>query len=201
MTSENQIRANRDNAQFSTGPRTETGKRCSSANHTTHGLTGRRVVLKSESQAGYDQLLETLRADFAPQSALEDELVHEIANNAWRLRRADRVEADLFDQAAEDFLAISAELDKLRRYRTAIEKAWHKAIDQLRKLQSGRPPAEPPEPVHPLNPMAAFDKALRDCLFAPLPTANGFESQKRGNEEETPEVEEEPLEEDLDPAG
>ncbi len=186
MASENQIRANRRNARLSTGPRTEAGMEASSSNHTKHGLTGRRVVLKSENQAEYDELLAALLQDYAPQSAIEVELVHEIANNSWRLRRADRVEAELFDLFEDDFLTVAGELDKIRRYRTAIEKAWHKAIDQLRKIQAARPAKEHDQKPCP-DPVAALDKALRDCVFA----RNGFESQNGEEDEENEEEQKE----------
>lgn len=177
MASIDQIRANHENALLSTGPRSAAGKQISALNRTTHGLAGRRIVLKSENQAEYDELLASLMAEYHPRSAMEEELVHEIAGNAWRLRRANRVEADLFDSADDDFHSVSSELDKIRRYRSAIERAWHKAIEQLRKVQASRPKPQSDRPSPSQDPLAALDKAMRDYLFAPLPNEIGFESQ------------------------
>src|SRR5688500_15353880 len=58
MASPAQILANRSNAQFSTGPRAEEGKRASSGNSRRHGLTGTQIVMPSEDLDEYDQLLQ-----------------------------------------------------------------------------------------------------------------------------------------------
>jgi hypothetical protein len=50
-----QIEANRRNAQQSTGPRSEAGKRTSSLNALRHGLTSRMVVLPTEDLAAYQR--------------------------------------------------------------------------------------------------------------------------------------------------
>src|SRR4051794_1001393 len=148
MATLDQIRANRENAQLSTGPQSESGKEISSANHTSHGLTSRKIVLKTENQAEYDDLLAGINTEYTPTSTTEVELVYEIAGQAWRLRRADGVETRIFDEAGDDVLKVTAELDKVRRYRSSIEKAWHKAIEHLRKIQASRPnPAPAPEPA------------------------------------------------------
>jgi len=193
MASLDQLRANRENAQLSTGPTSISGKDISSANHTIHGLSGRTIVLKSENQADYDALLDSIHTEYTPQTATEVELVIEIAGGSWRLRRADGVETRLFDQAGDDILLVTAELDKVRRYRTSIEKAWHKAIEQLRKIQAERIAATPSQPAPDPEPsskqrMQMFDKALRDCLFAPLPSEIGFESQDLDEDEEAEET-------------
>ena len=45
MASEAQIRANRENAQRSTGPRTEAGRQSSRLNSLKHGLAAKMLVL------------------------------------------------------------------------------------------------------------------------------------------------------------
>ena len=103
-----------------------------------HGLTARTVVLQCESQTEFDLFHAELTAENAPQSTIEKELIREIAEHSWRLRRASRYEVQLLDGADDDFAAVSKQLDNLRRYRTAAERAFHKAIDQLRKIQKDR---------------------------------------------------------------
>ncbi len=184
MSSLRKIESNRQNAMHSTGPITNTGRQISSQNRTSHGLTSRRAVLKSENQSDFDQLLSELTQDYNPQSTLEKELVQEIADNAWRLRRAAQIEAGLFDQADDDFQKISSELDKLRRYRTAIERAWHKAIDQLRKIQS-KPVAQIADQKANQIRTQAIDETLAMILGAPLP-GQGPESAIEINLDEEP---------------
>jgi hypothetical protein len=53
MATKAQIRANRRNAQKSTGPRTPQGKAVVSQNAIKHGLFARQDVISSESQADF----------------------------------------------------------------------------------------------------------------------------------------------------
>jgi len=54
MTTEAQTRANRRNAQKSTGPRSRQSKAAVSHNAVKHGLLTRQDVITSESQADFD---------------------------------------------------------------------------------------------------------------------------------------------------
>ena len=63
-----QLEANRRNAQQSTGPRTEEGKRTSSLNALRHGLTSRIVVLPTEDLAAYKTFSAEFLLDLAPLS-------------------------------------------------------------------------------------------------------------------------------------
>jgi hypothetical protein len=71
----------------STGPRTQQGKERSKHNAITHGIFSKAVVLKSESQADFDALLNALCEDRRPEGALEEIKVNELASLYWRLRR------------------------------------------------------------------------------------------------------------------
>lgn len=55
-------------AARSTGPRTPEGKAVSSRNALKHGLTARQIVIKGESQAEFDALLERLTLDANPRA-------------------------------------------------------------------------------------------------------------------------------------
>ena len=63
-----QIEANRRNAQQSTGPRTEIGKKTSSLNALRHGLTSRIVVLPTEDLAAYQKFSAEFLVDLAPET-------------------------------------------------------------------------------------------------------------------------------------
>ena len=106
MTTNAQIKANRNNAKKSTGPRTEEGKNRAAKNALKHGLLARDTVLPGENPADFDSQLSALEADIQPANSLEFELVRQIADSQWRMRRLTRLETG--------FLA--AALDETRRY-------------------------------------------------------------------------------------
>jgi len=97
MASERQIAANRLNAQQSTGPRTDAGKRRSRRNAFKHGLTAESVVAVFEDEAAYRKFERIILGDYRPETALERALVARLASLLWRLRRAVAIESGLFE--------------------------------------------------------------------------------------------------------
>jgi hypothetical protein len=96
MTSFRQINANRRNAQKSTGPKTESGKQRAAQNAVRHGLTAETVLTLLEDPDDYHAFEMAVAADFDPESAVERELVLQLASLLWRLRRATSIETGLF---------------------------------------------------------------------------------------------------------
>jgi hypothetical protein len=148
-----QILANRDNAQSSTGPKTQEGKQSASRNAIRHGLTGTQIVIPGEDPAAYEDLRQGLHRSHQPANEAERILVDQIAANSWRLMRAHRVEtaflAKLTEGAkdpdaalAEAFLEKPKELARMHRYVAAAQNAYYKAIAQLSKLQKERAATE-----------------------------------------------------------
>jgi hypothetical protein len=107
---------NRANSAHSTGPRTESGKQRSSLNALSHGLTARTAVLPTEDPDAYQRHIQQFLDEYQPATATETQLVHEIANTAWRLNRIPFLEAQLLscaanpptEQAAIDFDIVDA---------------------------------------------------------------------------------------------
>ena len=95
MSTEAQRKANRQNAKKSTGPRTPEGKARSSQNALKHGLLARDAVMADEDPAEYDRQLQILEENLFPKNAIEFELVLQIADARWRMRRITRIEAGL----------------------------------------------------------------------------------------------------------
>jgi hypothetical protein len=95
MTSLRQWAANQENAQKSTGPRTEEGKRRSRRNALRHGLTAQTVVDGLEDSEDYRAFEATIIADYDAHTAVERELVLRLASLLWRIRRATGIETDL----------------------------------------------------------------------------------------------------------
>ena len=105
MSSFRQIAANRRNAQLSTGPVSEDGKRRSRRNAVRHGLTAETVVDALEDAEDFTAFEMAVTADFDAQSAVERELVLRLASLLWRLRRASAIEAGLFKIQARQLLS------------------------------------------------------------------------------------------------
>jgi hypothetical protein len=159
--SERQIEANRRNAA---GPHkmTEAGKQAVRANAVRHGLTSHLyVVLEGEDQQFFDELRDSLLADYAPATTQETILVHQIAEHYWRLLRARNMETASLSASTQAFqiefnmpaegqpgadpshiaLAYSQHdklFARLGRYETTIERSYYRAIRELQKLQSNR---------------------------------------------------------------
>jgi len=94
--SKKQLIANRQNAQLSTGPKTDEGKDIVSNNPVKHGLYAHDPVINSpayqENQEEYDRLLASLLVHLSPKGLFEEYLVAKICNCLWRCRRAARAE-------------------------------------------------------------------------------------------------------------
>src|ERR1700689_1505591 len=86
------MEANRRNAQQSTGPRTEAGRKISSLNALRHGLTSRVVVLPSEGLAAYKKFSDEYLASLAPETFPETQCAQTIIDTQWRLNRVRSLE-------------------------------------------------------------------------------------------------------------
>lgn len=135
-----QINANQSNAHQSTGPRTPEGKARVSQNAVRHGLTARRLVLRDDERAEFDALQSALLKEFNPEGPTENILFQELLQAAWNLHRIAGIEAELCSGGAADFTdpATAAALDRLGRYQSRNQRAYYKALNELRKLQTNR---------------------------------------------------------------
>ena len=153
MPTTSQIDANRRNAQLSTGPQTPAGKQASSGNALKHGLASTKVVLPHEDPAAFEELKNALLDEHAPSGLIERELVLLLAAAMWRLSRAHRVEALYLEQTLGEYssdealaVLISSRDDhrfaKIQRYLTQAERAFHRALQEVRRAQESRRRAE-----------------------------------------------------------
>jgi hypothetical protein len=96
QTSKKKIEANRRNAQRSTGPKTEQGKRAVSRNAVKHGLLVRETLiargLGAENKEEFIQFLVAHHEEYQPVGIGEELLVQTIATCYWRLARVLRFE-------------------------------------------------------------------------------------------------------------
>jgi hypothetical protein len=144
MATAAQILANQANARHSTGPITEQGKARSSQNHLSHGLSSREFVLLPGEQAGFDEFMAALRDAVQPAGALEFDLFTQLAHASWKLRRCRRAEVRIYDESACPDLdpalvpETEARLRSIQIYAQRAERTYHKALKELKALQSAR---------------------------------------------------------------
>ena len=132
--------ANQSNAQLSTGPRTTEGKTRVSQNALRHGLTAKHLVIRDDEREEFSALQDALLAELDPQGAVEILTFRELLHAAWNLERFRRIEAESSSGSAADFTdpQTIAILDRLTRYQARSQRAYYKAVDQLRILQTNR---------------------------------------------------------------
>jgi hypothetical protein len=168
MTSAAQLDANRRNAQKSTGPKSEAGKKHSSENALIHGLTAKRVLLPGEDKALFETMWYEACAYFAPEGP-ELAIVRVWFEQWWRLRRLTDWERVLYQQEYhevsqwegymgyhggderrdDDRIAYvvsrmlnGGSLNKLQRYESGIHRqllATTKLLLELRKARGASP--------------------------------------------------------------
>src|SRR6185369_496940 len=162
MSSRQKRKQARRNGALAAGTKSPEGIRKSSMNALSHGITSKALVLTNESQASYDKLRLEYVNRFQPQDGVEMDLVDDMVNARWRLRRIaimqtaafdlqmDKDEAELkkgFQQIDEPtrlvvaFGKLSNEgntLQLLMRYETTYSRMYDRAMKALQQLQSKR---------------------------------------------------------------
>jgi hypothetical protein len=97
MASDAQVAANRINARKSTGPRTTEGKAVVSQNALKHGLLAREAVIRGEDPGQFEFYRDRMLGELAPVGMTESVLAERAVGLSWRLRRAERVQNEVFD--------------------------------------------------------------------------------------------------------
>jgi hypothetical protein len=161
--------ASRQNGAKSCGPKTEEGKARSAQNALKHGLRAQKyLVLPDEDATEFAQLEATLVEELAPVGALQAVLARRVAVAAWRLARADHIEAELFEERRVPQGGLGLALirdgngarsfETLLRYRGAAMAEFWRALRTLKALQAEQAAMElqeaVPAPVPPLRPAA-----------------------------------------------
>ncbi len=128
---------NRENAQHSTGPRTPEGKAAVSLNANRHNLTG-RLLIREDEQAAFADFQIQHQNQINPQGALEITLCEMLISAGWNLRRIEILEADTLAQGSLADENFARQLDRLARYRGQHERAFYRALKELKALQTIR---------------------------------------------------------------
>jgi hypothetical protein len=158
MTSEKKIRANRLNAERSTGPKTSSGKAAAAQNAWKHGLRAQRIFpLRHENNLYLNHRFNQLHGCLAPVGYLEDFLVERIFNYQRELECADLVQYTFL-------CAESPKLETLNNIISTIEKRmewWLKRPKELTEL-------EQIEALERRETMARLEKLVKDNADEPL---------------------------------
>ncbi len=167
MASEKQIAANRRNSQHSSGPRTDAGKSVSRLNALKSGIHAQSLTIRGEDPEALAQLAAEYNAEFHPTTPRQRDLVDTLVRNEWKIRRLERIEAEIWegefdyeDNRSFDpdnsnhlrrrllplrsaFLDIENRLDRLQRRIHAYERSTARALKELRGVGLlACPPAE-----------------------------------------------------------
>jgi hypothetical protein len=132
--SEQKLKANRENAKQSTGPKTPRGKANSRGNALTHGLTAKRVLFRADGTPVNEDLHELwnqLCAKYREGDVVTTLLMDTIVVECWRQGKALDLEMAAFDKQAQ--LHMSLYIPNLQRYRTASQRALAKSLELLAK--------------------------------------------------------------------
>src|SRR5215470_7587538 len=109
--SDAQLAANKANAQLSTGPTSEEGRRRSSLNSLKHGLTSRTALLPGEDREAYNACIQAFVDQYRPANAEEEALVQTIGDCQWRKDRIFAMEAKLFSTTEDPAALMAAQAD------------------------------------------------------------------------------------------
>jgi hypothetical protein len=164
--------ASRINGAKSRSPRSDAGKARSAGNALQHGLRAQKfVVLPDEDAAEFEEFAAALQVELAPQGALQAVLAERVALAAWRMRRAHRIEVELFachaEPAAGDGSGLAMAMIRdgngsrafpmLLRYRGAALAEFWRAPHALKALQAEEAAIAPARAEPGTGPVLAFE--------------------------------------------
>ena len=154
MATLKQIEANRANALRSTGPVTAAGKAAVRFNALKSGIDAASQIIPGEDPAELQTLADEFTQSWQPADARERELVDQLIDDAWRLKRLRRAEAQLWTASIEsnrghtwhrphtevgDAFADRADtLLRLQRFIAGLKRSYHQAAADLQRLQAAR---------------------------------------------------------------
>src|SRR5438874_5805654 len=169
MSSEQQIEANRLNAQKSTGPSTPEGRAAVSLNGLKYGLYAKTLILPGEDPAEFDALLDRFHAEYQPATPTEEGFVSQIVMATWRRARIQRMEVAIYKNEHKNLIGYERRytelddtgrlariadrnaklLDSFSRQEARHERAIKSAVHELRRCRADRPAPDNPVPDNP----------------------------------------------------
>jgi hypothetical protein len=136
MSTRQQRRAARRNAESSTGPATVEGKSHSRFNSVRHGLCSRQALLPGEDAEALADLSREFHKSTRPVGPEELYCVERMILSYWRMRRIGALEAEVLQSTIEE--GRDKRLSLLIRYETSLQRTYDRASAELRNLQYQR---------------------------------------------------------------
>src|SRR5687767_14675627 len=99
MATERRVDANRQNAQHSTGPRTDEGKAAAKQNAYRHGLRSASPVGPGEDPAAYEAFALEVIAELEPVGISQQLQAERVAQLQWKLQRLPAIEAQMLERS------------------------------------------------------------------------------------------------------
>ena len=100
VISNKQLEANRANSLKSTGPKSEEGKLCSKGNALKHGLTARKHLIVGDDSIEFEEFRDNLWQELQPENIIQEEMVLQIINTGWKIRRCQIIEVGVLNHEA-----------------------------------------------------------------------------------------------------
>jgi hypothetical protein len=143
MASKAQILANIQNAQKSTGPRTDQGKQQSAKNSLRHGLNASADQLfaaNPQEQTQYKALREQLFQQIVPFGPAEEVVFEQYAYSTFQAIRAQRFESEAQDRWSQnpENQNLFLQMERIVKQGALFERRAAKAFKQLSQLQLDR---------------------------------------------------------------
>jgi hypothetical protein len=162
--SEARRRANRLNAQKSTGPKTPEGKQRSCLNATRHGILSQVVHFPEEELAAYNDFTTTYVAGLSPVGPVETQLANACADLQFRLHRLAAAEHNLFalghEEHGDAYISCNSES--------------HSALTMAETIRRGR---------EPLLTLTTYESRLSRRLLQTLKQLQTMQAERRTREQ------------------
>ena len=165
MSARDRQRTNRQNAQHSTGPKTEEGKATSRLNALKDGFRATIQVLPGESHKEFNALANAYLDDYQPQTQIERRFVAKLIDAEWRDRRLAKQEREAWLQAStlpeQEALA-----ERYERRADRLHRASSRAFRDLQALHrrlERRAKESAKQIIHERRPLTHEDENGREC--------------------------------------
>jgi hypothetical protein len=173
MATIKQIEANRRNSQNSTGPKTPEGKEAVRFNALKSAIHAESLVIPGEDPEQLKELAEEFTQTWKPADSAERELVDQLIDDTWRLRRLRTAETQIWTRSIEvrrtsndhcahtevgsAFTAQGESLARLQRVVASIKRHYRQTVFDLDRLQIARQKAAK---VREAEAMEAFTESI-----------------------------------------